>query len=152
MKFPVGSFTNIDNLRKMCYLENFCKNPQENWQIFPIYQVKSTRKFLHTLQAFHNFYFVYFHWKATWHLGKINKKVKTERVNNWTESQSSCLGSRVPTFPLVYSPKQPISYCCRIYTILSMIFKKRLFIEALCRALFTRYAPCKPLFPFQNNA
>ena len=33
-----------------------------------------------------------------------------------------------------------------------MMFKKRLFIEALCRPLFTNHASCKPLFPFQNAA
>ena len=31
-----------------------------------------------------------------------------------------------------------------------MIFKTRLFIEALCKPLFTKHAHCKPLFPFQN--
>ena len=30
--------------------------------------------------------------------------------------------------------------------------KKRLYIEVLYRPLFTKYALCKPLFPFQNNA
>ena len=33
-----------------------------------------------------------------------------------------------------------------------MIFKERLFIETLCRPLFTKYAHYKPLFQFQNNA
>ena len=35
---------------------------------------------------------------------------------------------------------------------INTLFKKDLFIEALCRPLFTKYAHCKPLFPFQNNA
>ena len=55
--------------------------------------------------------------------------------------------SWVSTSPLVYYLKRPINYCCRICTILCMIFKKRLFIEVLCRPLFTKYAHCKPLFP-----
>ena len=36
--------------------------------------------------------FVCFRWKITWHLGKLNKKVKNERVSNWADTQSSCLG------------------------------------------------------------
>ena len=40
-----------------------------------------------------NFSFVCFHWKITWHLVKVNKKSKIERVSNWIEAQSSCLGS-----------------------------------------------------------
>ena len=35
---------------------------------------------------------------------------------------------------------------------LIMIFEICLFIEAPWRPLFTKYALCKPLFPFQNNA
>ena len=35
--------------------------------------------------------FVCFDWKITWHLDKINKKVKTERVSSWIDAQSSCL-------------------------------------------------------------
>ena len=54
--------------------------------------------------------------------------------------------------PLVYSLKRQINCCCRICGILRMIFKKRPFIEALCKLLFTKYAHCKPLLPFQNNA
>ena len=49
--------------------------------------------------AFPNFSFVCFHWKITWHIGKVNRKIKTERVNNWIDAQSSCLGSRVSTPP-----------------------------------------------------
>ena len=60
-------------------------------------------------------------------------------------------GSRVSTSPFVYSLKRPINYFFRIFTILCMIFKKRPFIEALCKPLFTKCAHCKPLFPFQNN-
>ena len=61
-------------------------------------------------------------------------------------------GSRVSMPSLSHYLKQPINYCCRVCAILCMILKKRLFIEALCRVLFTKYAHCKPLFPFQNNA
>ena len=56
-------------------------------QIFLIHQVKSTRKILHTLKAFRNFSFFCFHWKITWHLGKVNKKVNTETVRNWTDTR-----------------------------------------------------------------
>ena len=54
--------------------------------------------------------------------------------------------------PLIYSLKWPMNYCYRICTILRMIFKKCQLIEVLCRpSLFTKYAPCKPLFPFQKS-
>ena len=66
--------------------------------------------------------------------------------------ESSCLGFTSFNVPLIYSLKRPINYCCWIWTILCKIFKKRLFIEALCRPLFTKYAYCKSLFSFQNNA
>ena len=39
----------------------------------------------------HNFSFVCFHGKITWHLSKVNKKVKTERISSWIDAQSSCL-------------------------------------------------------------
>ena len=61
-------------------------------------------------------------------------------------------GSRFSVSSLVYSVKRPINYCCRICTVLCTILKKRQFIEALWRPSFTKYAHCKPLFPFQNNA
>ena len=108
----------IYNLSKMCNLDNSYKNPYENRQIFLIRQVKSMQKFLHILKAFHIFSFVCFHWKKTWYLGKVNKKVKTERVRNWIEAHFSCLDSRVSTSSLAYSLKQLINYCCRICTIL----------------------------------
>ena len=63
-------------------------------------------------------------------------------------AQSLCLGITSFNVPPI---KQPINYCCRFCTILCMVFKKRLFIEVLCRPLFTKYAHCRPLFPFQNN-
>ena len=90
--------------------------------------------------------------KITWYLGKVYKKAKTERVGNGIDAQSFCLRFTSFNLPLLYSLKPLIIYCCRICTILCMIFKKRLFIEALCRPLFTKYAHCKPVFPFQNNA
>ena len=149
MNFAVGSFAKIDNLNKMCNLDNSCKNPYDNWQIFPILH------FLQALKTFPNFSFASFHWKITWYLGKINKKVKTERVG-WRRRELTLSphvwGLRVSTCPLVYCLKQPINYCCRIFTILCMIFKKHLFIVALCSPIFIKYAHCKPLFPFQNNA
>ena len=54
--------------------------------------LKPTRKFLHAIKAFPNFSFACFHWKITWHLRKVNKKVKGERISNWIDAQSSCLG------------------------------------------------------------
>ena len=36
--------------------------------------------------------FFFFDEKITWQLHKINKKAKTERVSNWIDAQSSCLG------------------------------------------------------------
>ena len=84
-------------------------------------------------------------WMFVYAFDLANKKTrnnKTDRVRSWIDTQSS----------LVHSLKRPINYCCRICTILCMILKKLLFIEALCRPLFTKYAHCKPLFQFQNNA
>ena len=46
---------------------------------------KPTLKIFHVLQAVPNFSFFCFHWKITWHLGKVNKTVK--RVSNWTDAQ-----------------------------------------------------------------
>ena len=83
MNFRVGPF--------VCNPENSCKNCLEVRQIFPIRQVKSSWKFHHALKAFPNFSFVCFHLKITWHLGKVNEKVNTEKVSNWVDTQSSCL-------------------------------------------------------------
>ena len=70
---------------------------------------------------------------------------------NWQEVLSPRVwGSRISTSSL-FTPWNE-QYCCRICAILYMIFKKRVFTEALCRPLFTKQAHCKPLFPFQNNA
>ena len=144
MNFRVGSFAKIDNLKKMCNLDNSWKKPWKNWQKISIRQVKSMLKFFHALKAFPNFSFVCFHWKLTWYLGKVNKKVKTERESHFER----VWGSRVSTFSLAYSVQRSINYCCRICTNLCMVFKKCLFIELLCRPLLTKYAHCKPLFPF----
>ena len=88
------------------------------------------------------------------HTGKVKEKVKTERINNWISAQS--LHLRLMSFnvtSLHFSLKQLINYCCcRVCTILWMIIKKCLSIEAFCGQLFMRYAHCKPLFPFQNTA
>ena len=80
-----------------------------------------------------------------------------QKTSNETSKRSFI--SVIPIFmtvPLKVSPnlllKMTVNYCYRICIILCMIFKKRLFIEALCRSLFRKYAHCKPLFLFQNNA
>ena len=113
------------------------------WNI--IHCVNLPNFFFHELKAFPNFSIFCFHRKITWNLGKVNRKVK--RLSNWTDAQLTSFN-----VPLAYSLKRPINYCCRICTILCIIFKTRLFIEALCRPWFIKYAHCKPLFPFQNNA
>ena len=105
---------------------------------------KSMQNFLHGLKASPNFSFFCFHWKLTRHLGKVNKKVK--RVSNWIDTQFTSFN-----VPPCLLPKTTDKLCCRICTIWCMIFKKLLFIEVLCRSLFTKYAHCKPLFPFQNS-
>ena len=51
-----------------------------------IRQVKSTRKFLHSLKVFPNFSFVCFQWKINRSLVKENKKVKTESAIELTLS------------------------------------------------------------------
>ena len=99
-------YTKIDNLSKIFSLDNSCKNPEENWQVFPIRQVISTQIFLYTTKTFSNFSFLCFHWKITWHLGKVTKIVKTERVSNWIDAQSSCLGFPSFNVPASWFPKR----------------------------------------------
>ena len=85
----------------------------------------------------------------------LTSQQSKQESQDWESQQFTLIcvwGSRVWTSPIVYSLKRPINYCCRICTILRMIFKKSLFVEALCRPLFTKYAHCKPLFAFQKNA
>ena len=107
-------------------------------------------KSLHALKTFPNFSFVWLHRKIIWHLDKVSKQVNRETAIDL--ALSPCVwGLRVSASPLVYSLKRTINYFCRICTNLCMIFKKRLPMEALCRPLFTNYAHCKPLFPFENN-
>ena len=78
----------------------------------------------------------------------IQQLLKASKVHCGHSALSHCVwGSRVSTSLL----KRPINYCCRICTILCMVFKKRLFIAALCRPLFKKYPHCSPLFPFENN-
>ena len=57
------------------------------------------------VKAFPNFSFVCFHCKITWHLGKVTKKNKTERVSNWIDAQSSCLGFPSFSVPTCWLPK-----------------------------------------------
>ena len=89
-------FAKIDNLSELCSLDNSCKKPYENWQLFPTHQVKSKRKHLNAPEAFPYFSFVCFHWKITWHLGKVTKEVKTE---------SSCLVFLGLNVPACWLPK-----------------------------------------------
>ena len=44
------------------------------------------------LRYFVTFLFFVFIEKITWYLGKVSKKVKSERVRSWTDAQSSCFG------------------------------------------------------------
>ena len=63
--------------------------------------------FAKTLKAFRNFslFFFCFHWKITWHLGKVNKKVKSERVRNWIDARFSCFGFTSFNVPSCLLPK-----------------------------------------------
>ena len=108
--------------------------------------------FTHFLRYLLTFFSVCFHCKICWSLGKVNNTVKTERVNIWIDAQSLCMGLTDCNAPLVYFLKRLMNYCCRICTILCIIFKKLLLIEALCRLLFTKGAHCKPVLSFQSNA
>ena len=71
-----------------------------------IRQVKSTGKLLRALKGFPNFLFVCFHWKIIWYLCKVNKRVKNERVSNWTDVQSSCWGCTSFNVPPCLLPKK----------------------------------------------
>ena len=104
-------------------LKILTKTPSRN----TIRQIKSTRKFLHALKGFPNFSFVCFHWRITWHLGKVNKKVKNERMRESAIelTLSPCVwDSHVSTSRLVYLLKGAINHCCRTCTILYVKFKK----------------------------
>ena len=103
----------------------------------------------YTHKAIPNFS-VCFRYKIIWYLVKVNKKVETKRVSNLVEFHCLCLGFMSFNIPLVYSLKRLINYCFRICSILCMIFKKWLFLKALYRPLFRKYAHCKPLFQFYN--
>ena len=59
---------------------------------FVLFQEALLSPLLRTLRHFLTFIFVCFHWKITWYLGKVNKKVKTERASNWIDTKSLCLG------------------------------------------------------------
>ena len=72
-------------------------------------------------------------------------------LTDLVDAQPLCLGFTSFNFPLCLL-KCPLNYYCRLCTILCMIFKRLLFMQALCRPLFTKYAHCKPLLPFQSNA
>ena len=90
MNFPAGPFTKI-TWAKCVTLIIFAKTSRKLTNISHS-PSESTRKFIDALKAFFNFSFVCFHWKITWHLGKVNKKFKTWRVSNWIDAQPSCLG------------------------------------------------------------
>ena len=139
----------IDNLSKMCDLGNSCKNRRKIDKYFPF--AKSNLREDSFTHLRHFLTFVCFHWKIAWHLGKETKKLRLRASANELKLSPCVWGSRISTSPLVFSLKRPINHCCRIYTILCRTLKKRLFIEALCRPLFTKYVHCKSLFPFQNN-
>ena len=120
---------------KCVTLAILAKTPRKIGKCFPFAKFKSTQKFLDALKTFFSFSFVCFQWKITWYLGKVNKKVKTESQQlNWR----SALLFMVQHPPLVTPLKRPIPYCCRICTILCMIIKRRLFIEMICKPLFTK--------------
>ena len=114
--------------------------------------LKPTRKFLHEIKAFPNFSFACFHWKITWHLRKVNKKVKGERVSNWIDAQSSCLG--FTSFNLSLCLLSKTTDKLLLYNLYHFMYgiQKRLFIEAHFGPFFTKYAHCKPLFLSQNIA
>ena len=52
-----------------------------------------------------SFSFICFHWKITWHHGKVNKKIKTKRVSNWIDAQSLGLGYTSFNFRSWWLPK-----------------------------------------------
>ena len=90
---------------KYVTLTILAKTPRKIDKYISNCKVKSTRKFLHALKAFRNFSFFCFPWKITWHLDKVNNKVKSERVRNWIDAQSSCLGFTSFNVPSCLLPK-----------------------------------------------
>ena len=80
--FPWAFSWTLITWAKCVTLTILAKNLRKTDNYFPFRQVKSTRKFFHALKVFLNFSFVCFHWKIAWHLGKVNKKVKTDRISN----------------------------------------------------------------------
>ena len=107
--------------------------------------------FLHRKPLMAAFVYIRIFKKKTWHRQSNSKLRWRESAVELTLSPR-VFGSQVSRSHLIYSLRRPIDYCCRSCTILWMILKKNLFIEALCRLWFRKYAQCKPLFPFQSNA
>ena len=113
------------------------------FSVFPFAKSNLRENFFTLLQHSLTFLLFVFITKITWHLYKVNKNVNIDtKIESAIEPTFSfCVwGSRVSAFLLVNSLKRSINYCCWICTILCMIFKKPLFIEALCRLLSRKCA------------
>ena len=128
------------------------KTSRKTDKYFPFAKSNLCESFFTNLRHFLTFLLFVFILKITWHLGKVNKKGKTERVSNLIEAQLSCFGFTSFKVPHVYSLKQPIIIVVEFVPFYLWYSKNVCFIEALCTPLLMEYAHCKPFFPFQDNA
>ena len=118
--FPWALLQKLITWLKCVPLTILAKTPRKIDKYFP-FAKSNLRK--NSFTHLKHFVTVCFLKKLTCHLGKVNKNAQTERVSNWIDAQSSCWGSRVSTCSLFNSLKRLINYCCRICTILCIIFK-----------------------------
>ena len=100
-------FVTFNIILSHIFPENFNEIPQVAQKLcryFP-FAKSNLRENLFTQLTHFLIFLVCFYRKITWHFRKVKKKVKTERVSNWTDAQSSCLKLASFNVMLVYSVK-----------------------------------------------
>ena len=107
------------------------KTSRKTDKYFPFAKSNLRESFFTNLRHFLTFLLFVFILKITWHLGKVNKKGKTERVSNLIEAQLSCFGFTSFKVPHVYSLKQPIIIVVNLYHFIYDIQKTSVYRSAL---------------------
>ena len=120
------------------------KNPRKIDKYFPFAKSNLCENSLTHLKHFLTFLLFVFIEKQPDISAKYPRKLRLRESAVELTLLTRVWASRGSTSRLVDSLKRPINYYCRIFTILCIVFKKHLFIEALGRPLFTKYADSKP--------
>ena len=81
------------------------KFPRKTDKYFPFAKLNLRENFFTHLRHFLTFVLFVFILRITWHLGKVSKKVKTERVRILIDAQCSCFGSPPAQRPPCLFPK-----------------------------------------------